>query len=111
MEGNLFTINCSLDSHVIPTPEFQFYVTQTSNGVDELLSNYTMNVSVISQTAQSLSINGSFLLSESAIKIVCNVSNINGSDSATTYVNLCGKILFIHIWLISEGSTSRTVCV
>ena len=85
-EEYYFSISCSLQYHVNPAPRFQFYLTQNSTQLDE---NYTVNV--ISETSHVLTVNRSFLLSES-IEIICSVSNIHGNDSVMTSVRICGKI-------------------
>ena len=85
-EEYYFSISCSLQYHVNPAPRFQFYLTQNSTQLDE---NYTVNV--ISETSRVLTVNRSYLLSES-IEIICSVSNIHGNDSVMTSVRICGKI-------------------
>ena len=95
MNGYLFTSSCSLQSQVDPVAEFQFYITQNFSGAINPLSNYTeVNVSVISETRQSIRVklNGNFIFPESGIiQVNCTVSNSNGKDSVTTSVRLCGK--------------------
>lgn len=87
-----FTLNCSLESAVDPVAEFLFDVTQYSNGVAIPLSSNTadITINIISETSQSVTVNGTFSLSE-GVSIACSVSNMNGNDSLMTTLSHCGK--------------------
>lgn len=97
VDGYYFTSNCSLQSPVDPVAKFQFNVTRNFSGGFNSLDNYTedidINVSVISETRQSVTVkmNGSFIFPETGIQVNCVVSNPNGYDIVSTTVRLCGK--------------------
>lgn len=85
------TVNCSLQTNINPVAEFNFIVTHNSQGVTLPLHG---DVNVISESSQSVTvaINVSLLLS-GVISVNCDVSNVNGNDSASTNVTLCGEFL------------------
>lgn len=85
MDEYYFSISCTLQYPVNPVPRFQFFVTQNSTQLGDI---YPENVT--SETSRILTVNQSFSLSE-GIEVVCNVSNIYGSDSVVTSVRICGK--------------------
>ena len=93
MDGYYFTIKCSLQSPVTPSPQFRFYITQNFTGVHEQFSNTTLDVvtDIISETSQSVTVNGSFVFSVAGvIHVSCYVYNPNGQNSLTSSVRLCG---------------------
>ena len=59
-------MNCSLEAAVDPVAEFLFNVAQISNGVAVPLNRNTtdMTINIISETSQSVTVNGTFSLSE-----------------------------------------------
>ena len=89
-ENSFFTVICSLEYPVTPPPIFQFSIFQN---VTPLLDTYALEnfTSNISDLEKSMSMSGTILPDELDITIVCNVSNANGNDTASTFISLCSK--------------------
>ena len=76
-------------------PQFRFYITQNFSGVHEPFSNSTLDVTTnnISETSQSVTVNGKFNFSApGVIHVNCFVSDHSGNayDNLTTSIRLCG---------------------
>ena len=80
-------ITCELVETAIPPPEFLWNV--TLNGTELSSSNvYPKN--------DTLTLIGPINLGNtSTLDVICDVSNIFGSDSLTTFISLCSR--FMHL--------------
>ena len=90
-----------------PIADFQFHVSQNSSGIDLDLDNYT--VTNINTTIQHLVVTDNIDLAEGDIEVVCYVSNINGNDSATTHISLCGKYIIIFNAVCFDTITNNCI--
>ena len=92
MEEHFFTVTC-IQFAVNPIPEIQLSIIRIVDGIDTYLdrSNIDVFTSNISEKEYSLSVSGTISFSEGYIKVICEVSNANGNDSATTFVTPCSK--------------------
>ena len=90
VENSYFIINCSLEYPVTPLPDFQFSIFQAATLLfdTDALNNFTSN---ITELEKILSISGTMLPDKLGITVVCNVSNTNGYDTASTEITLCSK--------------------
>ena len=93
MGEHFFTVICR-QFPVNPAPEIQLSIMQVIGGVDTYLNGSKLDIFTrnITEIEQSLSVSGLLSLSDGPIKIICEVSNINGNDSATTFVKFCSKL-------------------
>lgn len=92
VEEHFFTVTC-IQFAVNPIPEIQLSIIRIVDGIDTYLdrSNIDVFTSNISEKEYSLSVSGTISFSEGYIKVICEVSNANGNDSATTFVTPCSK--------------------
>lgn len=95
MDGYFFTLNCSLETPVVPAAEFQISETFIGNSTPIISDYITKEITNISETEWSITVklNGSFPFPENGvIEVNCSASNPNGNDTVTTLVRRCGKM-------------------